>query len=126
MVGGVIYLPRMLDKIRLDARGVLAEGYHNNLGRYFDGHCLTFLHVEYRDLRERVLAARIIPELIGTDSWSAAFPRPRDEAEGSPPPDHSHDRIAKRKSQAFLCGQFLVFIHPPKHLVDLRVRTLGH
>jgi Domain of unknown function (DUF5069) len=36
----------MLDKIRLHARGVLPEDYHNNLGREFDGHCLTFLHVQ--------------------------------------------------------------------------------
>jgi hypothetical protein len=55
-VGGVVYFPRMLDKIRLHARGALPEAYHNNLGREFDGHCLTFLHVQYSDLREQVLA----------------------------------------------------------------------
>jgi hypothetical protein len=54
-VGGLVYFPRMLDKIRLQARGDLPEAYHNNLGREFDGHCLAFLHVKYADLRERVL-----------------------------------------------------------------------
>ena len=64
MAGGVIYFPRMLDKIRLDARGALPEGYHNNLGREFDGHCLTFLHIEYRELRERVLAGGSDEEIL--------------------------------------------------------------
>ena len=56
IVGGLVYFPRMLDKIRLHARGDLPEAYRNNLGREFDGHCLAFLHVKYADLRERVLA----------------------------------------------------------------------
>ena len=64
MVSGVIYVPRMLDKIRLHARGVLAEAYHNNLGREFDGHCLTFLHVQYSDLREQVLAGGSDDEIL--------------------------------------------------------------
>jgi mannose-6-phosphate isomerase-like protein (cupin superfamily) len=64
MVGGVIYFPRMLDKIRLYARGVLPEAYHNNMGREFDGNCLTFLHVQYSDLRERVLAGGSDEEIL--------------------------------------------------------------
>jgi hypothetical protein len=44
IVGGLVYFPRMLDQIRLHARGDLPEAYHNNLGREFDGHCLAFLH----------------------------------------------------------------------------------
>jgi len=64
MVGGVIFFPRMLDKIRLHARGALSEAYHNNLGREFDGHCLTFLHIEYAALRERVLAGGSDEEIL--------------------------------------------------------------
>jgi Domain of unknown function (DUF5069) len=64
MVGGVIYFPRMLDKIRLHARGALPETYHNNLGREFDDHCLTFLHIEYGELRERVLAGGSDEEIL--------------------------------------------------------------
>jgi uncharacterized protein DUF5069 len=39
MVGGFVFFPRMFDKIRLQASGRLPDGYHNNLGKEFDGHC---------------------------------------------------------------------------------------
>jgi len=55
-VGGLVFVPRMLDKIRLHARGELPPGYHNNLGKEFDGHCLAFLRVTYAELREKVIA----------------------------------------------------------------------
>lgn len=64
MVAGVIYFPRMLDKIRLHARAALPEAYHNNLGREFDGHCLAFLNVQYADLRERVLSGGSDEEIL--------------------------------------------------------------
>jgi len=32
MTKGMSYFPRMIDKIRLHARGELHEDYHNNLG----------------------------------------------------------------------------------------------
>jgi Domain of unknown function (DUF5069) len=55
-VGGMRYFPRMLDKIRLHARGELGEEYHKNLGAPVsaDGACLNFLRVNYVDLRRRV------------------------------------------------------------------------
>ena len=54
---GMIYFPRMLDKIRLHVRGELGEDYHANLGhrKAADGACCNFLRVNYDDLRERVL-----------------------------------------------------------------------
>jgi gluconokinase len=54
---GMMYFPRMLDKIRLHARGELHEDYHSNLGapRTLDGACCNFLRINYADLRERVL-----------------------------------------------------------------------
>ena len=57
MTGGMMYFPRMLDKIRLHARGELAQDYHANLGhgKAADGACCSFLRVNYVDLRERVL-----------------------------------------------------------------------
>jgi hypothetical protein len=57
MVKGMMYFRRMLDKIRLHARGELHEDYHKNLGapRTLDGACCNFLRVNYADLRERVL-----------------------------------------------------------------------
>ena len=56
MTGGMMYFPRMLDKIRLHARGELGEDYHANLGgpKTADGMCLDFLRVDYADLCERV------------------------------------------------------------------------
>ncbi len=54
---GLMYFPRMLDKIRIHARGELGEDYHQNLGnpKAADGVCCAFMHVDYAKLRERVL-----------------------------------------------------------------------
>jgi hypothetical protein len=56
MTSGMMYFPRMLDKIRLHAKAELHEDYQNNLGaaRAADGVCCNFLRVDYRDLCERV------------------------------------------------------------------------
>ena len=56
MTKGMMYFPRMLDKIRLHARGELHEDYHKNLGamRAADGACCNFLRVNYTDLCGRV------------------------------------------------------------------------
>jgi hypothetical protein len=66
MARGMIYFPRMLDKIRLHARGELHEDYHKNLGaqRAADGACCNFLRVHYRDLRERVLQGGTDEEIL--------------------------------------------------------------
>ena len=65
-VGGMRYFGRMLDKIRLRARGELGEEYHKNLGnaRAADGVCLNFLRVKFGDLRERVLAGGTDEEIL--------------------------------------------------------------
>ena len=56
MTHGMMYFPRMLDKIRLHARGELHEDYHKNFGarRTADSACCNFLRVHHRDLSERV------------------------------------------------------------------------
>ena len=58
MTGGMMWFPRMLDKIRMHARGELGEDYRTRLGktRAADGMCLSFLRMNYNDLRDRVLA----------------------------------------------------------------------
>ncbi len=63
---GMVYFPRMLDKIRLHARGELAAEYHNNLGAPMaaDGACCNFLRVNYTDLRERVLQGGSDEEIL--------------------------------------------------------------
>lgn len=52
---GLKYFPRMLGKIRLHAAGKLWEDLHENLGKGSDGACTSFLHVNYDDLKTRVL-----------------------------------------------------------------------
>ncbi len=56
MTGGMMYFPRMLDKIRLHIRGELGEEYQPNLGKPIsaDGMCLNFLRIDYVDLCQRV------------------------------------------------------------------------
>ena len=66
MTGGMMYFRRMLDKIRLHARGELGDDYHANLGqpRTADGSCSNFLRVKYDDLRDRVLAGGTDEEIL--------------------------------------------------------------
>jgi hypothetical protein len=54
-VGGIVWIPRMLGKIRLRAEGKLPEDYHSNMGKGFDGRCVRFLGIDYDRLVERVL-----------------------------------------------------------------------
>ena len=65
-VAGMSYFPRMLDKIRLHARGELHPDYHENLGivRSGDGFCCGFLGVRYGDLRERALQGGTDEEIL--------------------------------------------------------------
>ncbi|PZR71923.1 MAG: DUF5069 domain-containing protein [Chthoniobacterales bacterium] len=53
-IGGLVYFGRMLDKIRVHARGELPEDYQPNLGKGFDAKCCAFLHIDYAELAERV------------------------------------------------------------------------
>ena len=66
MTGGMIYFPRMLDKIRMHSRGELAEDYHSDLGavRRADGICSNFLRVDYSRLNERVLEGGSDDEIL--------------------------------------------------------------
>lgn len=52
---GMVWFPRMLDKIRLRAKGELPEDYIPWLGKGFDGRCVRFLRVNYTELVARVL-----------------------------------------------------------------------
>ena len=53
-VGGLFYFGRMLDKIRLHAKGELPPDYNANLGKGFDEKCVLFLRVDYDRLVDRV------------------------------------------------------------------------
>lgn len=54
----------MLDKIRLHAAGQLPPDYHRNLGIGFDGHCCTFLGIDYPQLVTRVKAGGTDAEIL--------------------------------------------------------------
>ncbi|HVF70346.1 MAG TPA: DUF5069 domain-containing protein [Chthoniobacterales bacterium] len=66
MTKGMMYFPRMLDKIRLHAAGELGEDYHASLGapRTADGACTNFLRINYGVLRQRVLKGGTDEEIL--------------------------------------------------------------
>jgi hypothetical protein len=53
-VESLVYFGRMLDKIRVNAKGTLSPDYQPNLGKGFDQLCVAFLRVDYHQLAERV------------------------------------------------------------------------
>lgn len=57
--GGIVILARVIDKIRLAARGELPPGYHVGIvpgNRTFDDRLCKFLAVDFDALKQRVLA----------------------------------------------------------------------
>jgi hypothetical protein len=63
-VDGLLYFARLLDKIRLHARGELREDFHENLGKGADHWCVGFLHVDYDALKHRVLEGGSDEEIL--------------------------------------------------------------
>ena len=63
-VGGVVYFGRMLDKIRVHARGKLPADYQPNLGKGFDAKCCAFLHLDYDEVVKRVNAGASDDEML--------------------------------------------------------------
>ncbi len=63
---GLIYLARMLDKIRLHAQGRLAPGYFVGVEdpTFFDARCTRFLGVNYDELAERTLEGGSDEEIL--------------------------------------------------------------
>lgn len=53
-IDGLIYFPRMCDKIRLHGRGELPEDYHANLGSGMDLWICQFLGVDYEELAKQI------------------------------------------------------------------------
>ena len=51
----MLYFARMLDKIRKHWQGTLREDFHADFGGGFDRRCLSYLRINYADLRERTL-----------------------------------------------------------------------
>ena len=66
-VGGMFVFARILDKIRLDERGELPDGYHVGLiagSRTFDDRVCRFLGVSFDELRTRTLAGGSDEEVL--------------------------------------------------------------
>ncbi len=63
-LGGLVYFGRMLDKIRVHARGALPADYQPNLGKGFDAKCCAFLHLDYGEVVERVSAGASDDEVL--------------------------------------------------------------
>lgn len=57
-VGGIVYFGRMLDKIRLKAKGELPPDYNVGTKSWFDfdSRCTRFLKVRYNELKRRTLS----------------------------------------------------------------------
>jgi hypothetical protein len=54
-LGGIIWIPRMLEKIRMNQRNELPEEYKPYLGKGFDGRCIRFLGIDSQQLVKRTL-----------------------------------------------------------------------
>ncbi len=54
----------MIAKIRLHADGMLWEDLHANLGKGSDGALVDFLHIDYADLKVRVLEGGSEEEIL--------------------------------------------------------------
>ena len=63
-VGGLVYFPRMCDKIRLHAKGELGEDYHGYLGKGFDGRICAYLRVSYEAVKAEVLSGKTDEEVL--------------------------------------------------------------
>ncbi len=83
LVGGLVYFGRMLDKIRLHARGLLPEDYREYLGDEipgrFDARCCKFLGVAYAAVKERVLRGESDAEVL---AWARSAGAPRSDDDG--------------------------------------------
>ncbi len=66
--GGIVYFGRMLDKIRLHAKGLLPDEWANALGfaypTSFDSRCCRFLAIDYDALREQVIMGGTDDEML--------------------------------------------------------------
>jgi hypothetical protein len=64
--GGIVWVPRMLEKIRLRASGNLPADFQANVGKGFDLRCVRFLGVSHEAVVERVLKGETDEQVV---SW---------------------------------------------------------
>ena len=65
-VDGIVYFGRMLDKLRLKARGALPADYHTGTDEWydFDSRCTRFLRVKYPAVQKRALRGGSDEEIL--------------------------------------------------------------
>jgi hypothetical protein len=73
-LGGIVWIPRMVRKIRLNAAGKLPEEFTGNLGKGFDWRCVTFLGASYDDVVKQVTAGASDEALLGWIMESGSKP----------------------------------------------------
>lgn len=125
-LGGLIILPRLIDKVRAHARGVLPPEYVANLlqpGTTLDGRFLTFTGLEPEPLRAAILAAADDAAVL---AWVERHAQPRTaeerrrwaEAVEASRPDPA--RVAlRRQFYPALAGKVDLGAIGPLELIDL-------
>ena len=82
-VNGIVYFGRMLDKIRLHAKGKLPEGWHAARGETmkgsFDSRCCQFLNIDYAAIEAETLKGDKTDEALL--AWAFAQGRKPSEEE---------------------------------------------
>jgi Domain of unknown function (DUF5069) len=63
-LGGMVYLPRMLDKIRLRQRGELPPEYFANFGTAYDGRFCRFTRIDHAALCAEVATGKSDEDLL--------------------------------------------------------------
>ncbi len=104
-IGGIIYLPRLFDKVRLHHGGKLHPEFHTNLGLGMDLWTCQFLGVDYDDLKAQILAGASDEQALawarenGTNrpdyekAWFTAYMKTRGFR------DDMSERLAERKKE---------------------------
>ena len=64
-LGGLYFLPRTLQKIRLLSRGELHPEHHEFIGKGFDGRLCHFLGISYDALKQRTLTGGTDEDIFG-------------------------------------------------------------
>lgn len=77
-IHGLLYFPRLCDKVRLHAAGELAADYHDNLGEGMDRWTCEFLGVLYEELAEQVRAGATDEEAL---RWAKRHGKRRPDCE---------------------------------------------
>ena len=72
-IGGTVCIPRMLEKIRMNARNELPEDFLAYLGQGFDSRCVSFLGIDYEELVLQTIAGGSDEEVF---EWILSKGRP--------------------------------------------------